>query len=456
MAIVEDITEDSGDSQHEPLAEVLASLAELTSQLVLPASLVPEFMRATESSDTAFNYRQKVIRVLEAVHSKVKDVDEGWGWEEVSVEEHGRLLGNIPRLYGHDVWTSKAICQKVDDLTPHLPSTLPLALLPTLRPYFAPHPSLSAASRALPRPSGGHEATQDLHDTQPFKSAEGWGLANLLAWCAGRLAPEEIEKHIGVVLPPTLVLMDDWEPAWRERGVEALSVWVGKLDAGVLRRMGLDKLLLDSLIHTLSLHANPPLKAVLPTTLKLIEQCVEKGEKRARRYEDVMEKAFVQGWVYAPSGLEGRVVLVHISEELEVMCEVLGSGIVRWLKTIIPHLLDPLQYSPTPAVLPHFTANLSALLCVMRTVKPTGRISRWRGQILNVLSRLWVQLKERQGLDDDSLASAPAKRVQSLVKNIFDELASQTPSVREEEYPRILKLAPALFSDLIPTPPAAA
>lgn len=43
----------------------------------------------------------------------------------------------------------------------------------------------------------------------------------------------------------------------------------------------------------------------------------------------------------------------------------------------------------------HYNANLSALLHVVRTLGDTGRIARWRGQILDVLSRLWVQLNER-------------------------------------------------------------
>jgi hypothetical protein len=61
-------------------------------------------------------------------------------------------------------------------------------------------------------------------------------------------------------------------------------------------------------------------------------------------------------------------------------------------QSIIPNLLDPLQYTPTTAVLPHYRANLSALLRVMKACRTTGRVAKWRGQIIDVLSRLWVQL----------------------------------------------------------------
>lgn len=61
----------------------------------------------------------------------------------------------------------------------------------------------------------------------------------------------------------------------------------------------------------------------------------------------------------------------------------------------MPALLEPLQYSPSASQLPHFEANMHALLSVLRTLRGTHRVARWRGQVLDVLSRLWVQIRER-------------------------------------------------------------
>lgn len=169
---------------------------------------------------------------------------------------------------------------------------------------------------------------------QPFKSAAGWGAHNILRWCAARLTAGEVEKNLGVVIPPTLVMMDDYEPLWREIGAAVLESWVFKLDPAALRRMGLDALLLKSLIHTLSLHPNPPVYKVLPIALHLIEYTNSPGEKRTELYGEIMEKHFVQGWVYAPSGIEGKVILVGLGKELIIMCDLLGPGIVRWLKVV--------------------------------------------------------------------------------------------------------------------------
>lgn len=225
------------------------------------------------------------------------------------------------------------------DISPHLPSSLPLNLLPTLRPYFAPHPSLSSASRPLKTTTGGKDVNMDMHEIQPFKSAAGWGSHNILRWCASRLTADEVEKNLGLVLPPTLVMMDDYEPSWRETGATVLESWTFKLDPAALHRMGLDALLLKSLIHTLSLHPNPPVYKVLPITLHLIEYTNPPGRERTELYGNIMEKHFVQGWVYAPSGIEGKVVSIGLAEELIIMCDLLGPAIVRWLKVIRSLLL---------------------------------------------------------------------------------------------------------------------
>jgi hypothetical protein len=79
---------------------------------------------------------------------------------------------------------------------------------------------------------------------------------------------------------------------------------------------------------------------------------------------------------------------------LGVLAETTGS------QAIIPNLLQPLQYTPTKTVLPHYEANLSALLCLMVTVRETGRIARWRGQIIDILCRLWLQLEDLEGLSE--------------------------------------------------------
>jgi len=209
-------------------------------------------------------------------------------------------------------------------------------LLELLRPLFAasPHPMLNTTtSRALSRPAGGQAAQADFvdHENQRFKSPDAWGCYNVLYWATSRLTPAELEKRIGMILPPTLTLMDDWEPHWRARGVRVLSGWIERMSPETMRRMGVDKLLRDSLAHTMSLHPSPPLTGVLSVAIRLIDMTTT-GQARAEALADLMEKGIVHGWTYAPSGKEGRAVMILIARDLETMCGVLGEGIVRWMK----------------------------------------------------------------------------------------------------------------------------
>ena len=100
------------------------------------------------------------------------------------------------------------------------------------------------------------------------------------------------------------------------------------------------------------------------------------------------------------------------------------------LQIIIPSLLGPLQYIPSPAVEQHFSANLTALLLVMKTIASTGRISRWRGQIIHVCGILAVNLRDR-GMDERSADTAWRSRLQAQLKDVFTLLGEQCPETHE-------------------------
>lgn len=221
-------------------------------------------------------------------------------------------------------------------------------------------------SRALSHPAGGSAGQSDFNDsdTQPFKRSAAWGSHNILSWAASNLPPSEVEKKIGLILPPTLVLMDDWEPHWRLRGIRVLDSWMDKMDPVLMRRMGIDKLLRSSVIHTMGLHASPPLVGVLPVALKLIKRTTT-GKELAEAFAEVVDKGIIQGWTYAPSGIEGRRVLISIAGDLELLCRELGVGMIRWIKvSMFEHMRLIIDcYSPSTGPLAVYTdqTRLTAL-----------------------------------------------------------------------------------------------
>lgn len=379
MAIVEEVSEEEHTGQPGPRSagELLRVVQELSKRLALPEDLLPSFLNEDKrecgvtltlqsagaaepelrlklrdlASAALEIYKDHAISVLRQIQSHVGTS----AWGGMSLENQATVMLDVTHLYGSDPWTSQDIKRMIDGkhwcnwvtLTEELslsmdrPAIALHLLTHPIRTWFAnPHPMLNPeTARAMARPAGGSDAMMDFHDapSQPWKHAAAWGCHNVLRWSVSQLDAGQVEARIGVILPPTLTLMDDWEPPWRGRGVSVMESWVNQLDEITMKRMGMDRLLLNSLLHTLELNPSPPLPHVLPATLRLIERTTD-GANKAEILAEVMQKAIVSGWTYAPSGPEGRGVLVEIAKEVEKMCDVLGTGIARWLKASpVPH-----------------------------------------------------------------------------------------------------------------------
>ncbi|RSH84684.1 uncharacterized protein EHS24_006208 [Apiotrichum porosum] len=400
-------------SSPDELAQVLGALS---AKLALPGDLLPAYLEGN-AEDFYSTYRSSADSTLRAIVSGTEDVM----WADLTVEQQATVLDPVVRLKGEDKWTSSTLVTLVDEITSRskLPDVAIVLLTTTLRTLFAPHPSVVNA-RALPRPAGGVSALDDSRGYQPWKtSSAGWGAANALRWAASTLSDDDVLKHLGVILPPTLTLMDDWEPRWRDTGA-----WV-----------------LSSLTHSMGLHS-PPLSHVLPTALILVHGL--KGDKKANNYGTIVDTALVNGWSYVSSN--DRDALAAIANNTVIITQELGTGIVRWIKSIIPALLEPLQYPPTTASLPHFAANLRALSCVLTTIKGSGRIARWRGQMLDVGSRCWLQVSER---DWDNDSQDLAKDILQSLKVVFSEIEAAYPTVRGEEFDQLLNVNKKAFSSLV-------
>lgn len=95
--------------------------------------------------------------------------------------------------------------------------------------------------------------------------------------------------------------------------------------------------------------------------------------------------------------------------------------------------MQPLVYPPTSAVLPHFEANLSALICVLRCTASTGRVPRWRGQIIDILARLCVQLDEKEkeeiAVSNFDQGSGMYTHLRSQIEAVFTLLQDLCPTV---------------------------
>lgn len=326
---------------------------------------------------------------------------------------------------------------------PPIPNAAEVAkqLLQTnIRSLFLSNPNISTSGRAQ-KPS--LALLDDANHDQAWK-IDGIDLA--LKWCISH------SPTLNLILPPTLTMMDDWEPSWRVKGVGVLSTWVFSIPPDELKSKGLDSLLLSSLEHTLSLHEDTP--GVLKIAIRLANNL--SPERRAKHLSSLVDKALILGWKYAK-----REQQAQIARDTELLCNVMGEGIARWTKAIVPSLLSPLQYPPVPSTLDLIHANLSALLVFLRTVNGV-HAERWRGQILAITARSWIMLKERwpdvslrDSMDIDASIDASEDtpetgEVQAILTAISEVygLLADLPGVKED-FEVLLKTNESVFAPLV-------
>ncbi|KAJ9104629.1 hypothetical protein QFC21_002127 [Naganishia friedmannii] len=281
------------------------------------------------------------------------------------------------------------------------PTEIARSILLDLKSIFSsnPHPEVSLDSgRRLIRPIGGDAGRSDMFEDQQWKGT--WGVWNSLRWCIEVLPTQELVDNIPLILPPLLILMDDYEPSYRIRGLQILPSFL-RIPTAVLHRTGIAQLLLRSIQHSISLHTTPPEPLLLEPSLTRLFELLHtlypegqgKEEEVAKNVEQAVEKGIVNGWAYSKSRKEGIASSVGVARAVEL--------------TFIPTLLSPLTIPSVPYIIPLQRANLRTLHTLLVTIEKTGRAARWRGEILNGVGILLVALSERGvqcGPNDGKLA----------------------------------------------------
>lgn len=135
-----------------------------------------------------------------------------------------------------------------------------------IRPWFSntPHSLINPASgRRLPRVAGGPFAAMDMYEDQVWKTLPG--LASLLLWCIQHLkvwkmvvvfyfriadAPlgikiEDYEHVWHLVIPPTMIFLDDYESFYKLKGLIVVSELLKHVPPETLKRTGVDGLLIS-------------------------------------------------------------------------------------------------------------------------------------------------------------------------------------------------------------------
>jgi Tti2 family len=231
-------------------------------------------------------------------------------------------------------------------------SLLSRILTDHVKPLFVatPHPMLNLeTARKLTKPAAGAHSTADLYDYQPWKN--NIGIANSLHFCVDQMDIYDFENRWPLFIPPIMTLSDDREGKWRLRILTTISKLLKKAPADLLRRTGIQDLLLtvsfpwntrsftdsriQSLNNTLLFTGNPESAALVehsvPVILNLITKTTRHGsEERFDQLCQLLGKGIIGSlWVYATRDLDSIRATYHA---IPSVLELLGFGTIRYLK----------------------------------------------------------------------------------------------------------------------------
>ncbi|KAJ7783401.1 hypothetical protein B0H14DRAFT_2400764 [Mycena olivaceomarginata] len=421
---------------------------------VLASLRVPaEFNRYREIAEPDIiarldHWKEDALRTLRELQTRVQQERAA-----LTLKHQADIVAATAVFEGDDAWVlpdSRGLAQEIlyEYSEPPLPLVVQV-LQNNVKPIFRsnPHPSINLATgRKLARPAGGPAASQDFYDTQTWKDHPG--AANIVLWCVRNIQSEAYEELWHLVVPPLMALLDDYEARYKLMGVTITSTMLERVPPSVLKRTGLDSLLMASLNRSLTQLQSPETPRLLPlavsTSLTLIRLTTPAGS--AARFDQLCallgDGIVGSVWPYA-SG-DRLPALVASIDALPPVLEMLGVGCARYMKVLVAQLVHPLA-PPNPTSAPLQLSSLRALGALVAACPE--RIPAWKGTILNALARCWVGAVESPD-PDDADADASTWELKAALKTVSRALARACPSVLQDEYPRFVAADAEIFGDL--------
>lgn len=197
-----------------------------------------------------------------------------------------------------------------------------------------------------------------------------------------------------LIIPPVLIVLDDYDVLYKEQGVKMVHQMIKKLDSKNTASLGLDNLffevsvlhkkkkktvnptfffLFKSLFKCLTYISQerdvPLLKATYPCILDLIGSLKTDKRSKANLYERVLKEGVINGFIYAGQKFEFLPILL---EPLPVLHQELGIISVQYLKAILPVVCEALAMtsSKNPVVKNINTLAANALITIIKKCWP--------------------------------------------------------------------------------------
>ncbi|KAJ3743501.1 hypothetical protein DFH05DRAFT_1618591 [Lentinula detonsa] len=383
----------------------------------------------------------------------LRDLFELMREKELSIAEQADVVAAAASFDAHNSWTSpesRALATEIlaDFSEPNLPLMFQI-LEKNVNPLFRSnlHPSLNPSTgRKTDRPAGGPMGTHDFYETQAWKKYPA--AANLVFWCLRHIQSQDYDRLWYLVIPPIMTFLDDWQVPYKLKGVQMVEDLLQHVPREVLKRTGVDGLILTSLntcLAQLDDTESPQLiQTAISVSLSLSLLTTTPGS--SMQFDQLCallgERIIGAIWLYSYDKL--GVVQASV-DSLPPLLNALGLGCCRYLKALIPQLLHPLlpvSFTSHPVELQ--ISSLRALTMIIHECP--YRMSQWKGTIIDSISRCWVHSRDTQSVGDSSRRDS---KLEEHLRSSCEALAKVCPSIIEEELRRLLVIDHDMFQELV-------
>ncbi|KAL4241319.1 TTI2 family protein [Abortiporus biennis] len=436
-----------------PQIQEIEEVKEDTQNISLDSLIIPtdyaNYENITEDNVIARleQWRQKAVTNLFKLSSQLKKRQ----IQEMPLNEKVDVICAVAPLDSEGPWADEQTKDLAHDiLEPFSTVDVPLIeqiLSTRIKSAFKvnPHPALNPETgRKLPRKAGGPLGQLDHLEGQLWKTYPG--IDNTVLWCARNMRTDVYEKLWHLIIPPVMILLDDYEAKYKLRGILIVSEMLNTVPPELLLRTGINQLLFTSLKTCMTFVHNPLsaniMRAVIPVQITLTN--LTTPPKSAQRFDKLCQ--LLGDGIIGSIWLYGSRDLGTIEASLDVLPDVmkaLGIGSVRYLKGIIPQLVYPLipaldNTSPTSLQL----KSLEALIVVIEECAP--RIYKWKGTILDGVARCWVTLIDNGGETDDEI-----QKIRQGLRKVVKHLGIACPAILQDEIPLLLEVDSVMFKPLL-------
>ncbi|KAL9559956.1 hypothetical protein MBANPS3_000176 [Mucor bainieri] len=261
----------------------------------------------------------------------------------------------------------------------HATDILATTLQPAFKKQASIHPTLS--TRRSQSRYGSKDI--DIHEDQQWKDG---CYVELLSWLLDHLSTQQLQDNLHLLIPPILIVLDDYDVAYKEQGVHMVHAMIQTLDSQCISKFGLDNVFLECLSYLSEERDIPLLRAAYPCILDLIAT-KRQEQVRSNLYERVFKDGIITGFSYAGQKIKFLPILLT---HMPTLYHAMGPIGVQYLKAVIPALCAALSMtsSNNPKIRDINQLAALSLIAVVKTCWP--RIPHYRGSIMQSLATTWI------------------------------------------------------------------